>query len=304
MTKKYLHLIIFAAVTLIIISPLLAGKYVMTLDTIISPSAWHGVKSFDFMYGVWTDRPNQDELGLTTARIPLFIVSIWLQFIFPTFILQKIEIFLIFFLAMLSMYSLVKTNEIPRYFAAFLYAVNPFTYTRFMAGHWTLLLGYAILPFFINELLKKELKIKNIVLWLSLIAILSMHILAMCFLALAVFIKKPIKKYLWIAILFILLNIYWIYPAFTANYTTLTTITSDDTNVYESRNHFANILFTNAMMYGFWRANAYIMPSIFLTIPLFIIILYLAVHGAIYSKVKQKNRFILLAFIFLVNRLG
>ncbi|HEX7963490.1 MAG TPA: hypothetical protein VF466_02765 [Candidatus Saccharimonadales bacterium] len=40
-----------------------------------------------------------------------------------------------------------------RYFAGLLYAVNPFTYDRFMAGQYGVLLGYALLPFVLEALL-------------------------------------------------------------------------------------------------------------------------------------------------------
>src|SRR3989338_5526480 len=207
---------------------------------------------------------------------------------------------------MLSMYCLVNTKkEMPRYFAAFLYAINPFTYTRFMAGHWSILLGYAVLPFLVKELLKKEKKARNIVLWLSLISILSTHILAMAFIALLVFMKKgDLRKYIKIILLFMLLNLYWLYPVLTARYTTITTIDAADTTAFISRNHFVNILITNAMMYGFWRAGAYIIPSMYLLVPLFIILLYLVVHGSVYGRIREKNRFIIMAIAALAIAVG
>src|SRR3989338_134839 len=182
-------ILIFAIISLIIISPLLLDKYVLTLDMIISPSAIHGVKTLDdFIYGFWANRPNQDNLGLSMSGIPMYLLILFLKIFISASILQKIELFLIFFLSMLSMYLLIDAKPLPRYFAAFFYAINPFVYTRLLAGHWYLLLGYAILPFFVKELLKKDFKVKNIVLWLALIAVFSLHILAMSFLIMLVFI--------------------------------------------------------------------------------------------------------------------
>ena len=40
------------------------------------------------------------------------------------------------------------------YFGGIFYMINPFTYSRFMAGQWLFLLGYAMLPFFVRSLLK------------------------------------------------------------------------------------------------------------------------------------------------------
>jgi hypothetical protein len=40
------------------------------------------------------------------------------------------------------------------YFGGLFYMINPFTYSRFMAGQWMVLLGYAILPFFIQAFIR------------------------------------------------------------------------------------------------------------------------------------------------------
>jgi hypothetical protein len=46
------------------------------------------------------------------------------------------------------------TGSLAIYIASILYAVNPFTYARFMAGHYAVLLGYALIPFFVRALLR------------------------------------------------------------------------------------------------------------------------------------------------------
>src|SRR3989338_4250637 len=123
--KKYLHILILAFISLLIVFPFFNDKYILTLDTLISPTAIHGVKSFsDFIFGIYLNRPNQGELGLDASRIPLLSLSVMLKSFISTSILQKIEIFLIFFLSMLSMHTLLKNFSPPiRYFASFLYAI-------------------------------------------------------------------------------------------------------------------------------------------------------------------------------------
>jgi len=94
-------LLVFAVISLAILFPLMNGKYVLTLDTTISETSMHGVKSFgDFIYGIALNSPNVGELGIGMSALPLLILTTTLKSVIPTFILQKVEIFLIFFLSL------------------------------------------------------------------------------------------------------------------------------------------------------------------------------------------------------------
>ncbi|HET8671326.1 MAG TPA: hypothetical protein VFM05_12085, partial [Candidatus Saccharimonadales bacterium] len=65
------------------------------------------------------------------------------------------------------------------YAASIFYAVNPFTYSRFMAGQYAVLLGYALLPFFALALIRfltapsylHTLKLTGLALVISIISI-------------------------------------------------------------------------------------------------------------------------------------
>ncbi len=305
--KKYQHLLYFALIALFITIPLSTDKYILTLDTIISPYSIHGAKSMsDFIYGFWQNYPNQDELGLSATRIPLLIVSSILQSIIPTFILQKIEIFLIFFLAMWSMYSLVQTNSIwPRYFAAFFYAINPFVYLRFMAGHWLILLAYALLPFFVKELLQEKKRIVPIVLWLSGLLVLSLHVFVIAFALLFFFFRKDeFRKYGIILLCFLVLNLYWIIPLALASSTTLSGISIEDAIAYETNQTFSSLLISVAMLYGFWREQAYLLPNLLFALALFAILLWIIIHGSVHSNNPFKKRFIIIGIGAYILALG
>lgn len=302
--KGYHHIAIFALISLLIISPLIAGKYIPLLDSVVSPSAIHGAKSLsDFIYGI---SPEGQDLTIEISRMPLQFVSVLLQSFIPTFILQKIELFLIFFLPMFAMFTLLKSKkELPRYAASIFYAINPFTYMRFMAGHWTLLLGYALLPFLAAELIKKEKNPISIALWLSLISVFSTHILIMAFLLLIFFMKaKDIKTYAIIALLFAAINLYWIFPVITAHETKITPIGTEDLTAFRTDDSLVNSMASTAMMYGFWREGAYKMPALHFLLAGFIILLAVMVHGSFYSKHPLKWRFVSLAIISLLLAIG
>ena len=88
------------------------------------------------------------------------------------------------------MYRLVKylakqPNTTAAIIAGLVYMVNPFVYSRLMAGQFAVLLGYACLPFFIKSFLCliEKPTTRNAVCvaaWLTVIGILSIHTLALC----------------------------------------------------------------------------------------------------------------------------
>src|SRR3989338_6133282 len=128
--KEYL---IYGLIALIFLFPFL-NAYLFLLDGSVSPN----LKIEDGFYGKIDPQ----------ARIPFLLAFKSLDLFLTTAILQKLFLFLAIFLSAISMHNLIKTKSVlPRYFAGVLYAVNPFVYIRFMAGHWLLLLAYSITPF-------------------------------------------------------------------------------------------------------------------------------------------------------------
>src|SRR3990167_259991 len=157
----------YAFIALVILLPLLKPGYILTLDMVFTPKI-----------------PMPTEVGNNYLLISLLH---FLNYIIPSQIIEKILLFLIIFLSGVGMHRLIPTsNKWPKYFAALLYIFNPFVYSRFMAGHWVLLLAYAITPFAVKSILdffkapdfKKSLRV---LIWLILISIFSLHAIIMIF---------------------------------------------------------------------------------------------------------------------------
>src|SRR3989338_7529923 len=232
-----------------------------------------------------------------------------LSFFIATSVLQKLSIFFIFFLSGISMHNLINTkSQIPKYFAGVFYMINPFVYIRFMAGHLLILLAYAILPFMVNSIIKffdnpNRKQVTKTCLWITLIAILNMHILFLTlFLFLMFFLhgliktkerRNLLKSTMLLGLSFLLLNTFWIIPLMTAESTKISQITSDDLAAFQTRSGGWNELLSTLMMYGVWRENAYILPiSIipsYIYFPLFALILFLTIHGYLSCKEKYKT---------------
>jgi len=142
--KKFLNNIYpnlyFASISLFIFRKLLGRGYILAMDMIFTPNM-----NFENLngYGLYSE-----------------IVRDWILHqsakIVPADILQKIILFLIFYLSGISMFKLLKRFKLSTtssIVGATFYAFNPFIYTRLIAGHWAYLIGYAILPYFYNLLI-------------------------------------------------------------------------------------------------------------------------------------------------------
>lgn len=209
----------FGVLALVIMIPLLFPGYIFTLDLVFAPHA------------SWPD--------LTSPNF-LLQALVWLLYhVLPGDIIEKIILFGILIASGAGMFLLIQTISRPQvswdawrlasYIAGVFYVVNPFIYARFMAGQWMVLLGYALLPFFITALLK-FLRLPSrktsviMAIWAIVVGFASIHHIGMVLLSSvmltggAVFIyrkdKQRTKQYLkWgsIAIgMWLLANIYWL----------------------------------------------------------------------------------------------
>jgi hypothetical protein len=161
----------YGLVALIILLPLLVPGYILTLDLVFTPS-------FDW--------PTQ-----LTNTYPLEVVLWLLHHVLPGDIIEKIILFAILVLSGVGMHTLIRSINIKGkfhadiwrialYFGGLLYMINPFTYSRFMAGQWMVLLGYALLPFFIRALLQlitlpSRKSALRVAIWSLVIVIVSIH---------------------------------------------------------------------------------------------------------------------------------
>lgn len=133
--NSLLPVIIFTLLGFVIVFPLLPPGYILTLDTVLTPKGYPAPEFF-------------------SASFIFSSLVFLLNLIIPAWWIQKIIVFLIFFLSGWGMYRLLKTEVVPaKIFAGIFYCNNPFVYERVMAGQWNLLLGYSLFPFFAGSLI-------------------------------------------------------------------------------------------------------------------------------------------------------
>jgi len=296
------HKIIFTILTILILWNLLLPGYIFSLDLI--PRTHYGMEHFI-----------SSAKDSSASSLPFHLTLSAINTMIPAEIIQKTIFFLVLFLSFTTMYRLMPTKSVmPKYFAAILYTINPFVYTRFLAGHINFLLAYSITPLAVYFILKfaEDPNKKNTILTaltITIAGILNMHhfVLIPIILA-AIIIAKPkkahIKPLLTIILLLLLLNAYWLIQS--TKTSTIDAITQDDIEVFQSTpilNY--NTAFTLAGMHGFWRSGyEYSKDSIPAWPILFIIIFFISVHGYISTKNKHRHAFALLWLISIALSIG
>jgi len=294
--KKWLPYLVYALLSLVILGALLLPGYILTLDMLFTPN----MDSNAQLYGLSES---------ISARAPLLLSVQWLSDIIPAWLVQKVILFLIFFLAGLGAHKLVPFKGLGSYFAGLLYMVNPFTYVRFMAGLWPLLAAYALIPFAVKaflELLGKG-SMKNAIkltLLSTLVGVMLVHGLFLLLLIfLVIFVVKliserknsarllHISKYVGIsAAMFLVLNVYWLVPVLTAGTARLEQIGQADILLFAPKaSGGAGVTFALASMHGFWNPG-WVYASNFIPFwpVLFVFILFLAIYGLL-SILKDKK---------------
>ena len=311
---EYFYLVFYSAISVAILSRLLLPGYILTLDMIFAPR----MQFTGIFFGL------KEWVG---GAMP-FLLALQMMSIFSMHIIQKILLFMIFFISGVSAYHLCPAGKMGKYFAGLIYMVNPFTYVRFLAGHWMLLLAYAIAPIAILSFLRylenpNWKKTITMILCTTLIAMLNIHTLFLLIFAyIIIFVFKArekqkdelislMKSTLFASGMFLLLNIYWILPAITTEATILGQIGHGDIMAFAPKPGFNfNIAFTIASMYGFWRGGYIytkdLLPFWYL---IFGFILYLAVHGAVTTFHDKKlgantKAFIVVGVIALILGIG
>ena len=314
---KHLHLIFYFIISIAVLGRILSGGYVLTLDMIFSPKMEFG----DVFFGL------KESLG---GQIPFLYMLQMLSIILPVKVIQKILFFLILFISGISMHSLVPTrSQIPKYFAGILYVLNPFLYVRFLVGHLFIILAHATVPLAVLSFLKfvdnPDIKTTiTMVLCTTFVAIMGIHtFFLLLFVYIIIFFFKALEKKggvelypllkftLFASGILLLLNLYWILPALTADSTILGQIGSKDIMVFAPKPASnLNIAFTIASMYGFWRGGyTYTKDLLPFWYLFFILILYFVVHGAITTFNDKKlgsttRAFIIVAVVSLILGVG
>lgn len=297
-TKNWLPYLVYALLSFAILGPLLRIGYILSLDMVFTPHLSFTNNLYGLSENLWT---------VTTT--PLFLLMQGASQIIPGWLVQKFILFLIFFLAGLGMHRLFPIKGIGAYFAGIFYMINPFTYTRLIAGQWGVLAAYALIPFAVRAFislvedgsLRKAIKVAILT---TLVGIFAIHGLFFIFLAyFIIFVVKLLRerkqrsvmsrvgKYVGIsALMFLGLNMYWLVPTFTATETALEQMGQQDILVFAPQaTSSLGVTFDVASMHGFWRGG-YLHIKDFVAywwiFPIFII--FLTIYGFI-SRFKDKD---------------
>jgi hypothetical protein len=288
---SFFPIIIFLSISLLVWLRL-DKNYIFALDMIFPVK--HSIDNFYFSY-------------------PLIINS-------TSWVIERIYLLFAMFLSGYSMYSLFckfSKSQLSGLYVGLLYMINPYVYVRIMAGHLYILLSYAALPLllitYIDLLQKKEKKELIKFIFLLTFVSFSLHILVIALILMTIIFLfwfnkhrdfRILKIFVLSAILFTLLNSYWIIPVLTAKDTVLDNINNEDFKIFAPKIENFSDLFNIAGMYGFWR-EGYIYAKDF--IPywqlLSVFIILLAIYGFI-SYYKDPEIGIYAKAIGLIGILG
>ena len=267
---------LYGLVALGIMLPLLRPGYILTLDMVFT-----------------------SKLAMPTTVTSSYLLHAslhLLNLVIPSEVLEKLLLLAILFFSGLGMHRLLSAlqpkdtsalaGEWGRYAGGLLYMINPFTYSRFMAGQYSVLLGYACLPFFVAAMLRflKEPSLKkSIVLmaWAVCISIVSIHTLGLAALVTVVAFGQAGWRYrtdrqqlqrlarysLAAGLIFLTVSSYWLLPLVQGTGTTATSITtfraSDQTAFATVGSGAAGKLLHVMRLQGFWgeQQGLYLLPQ-------------------------------------------
>lgn len=267
--KRNWPIFICALIPLAILAPLLGRGYILQYDMVFTPYVHIDLDSIREGIGLYQSLPVRTLLKLASFILPMDIV-------------QKILLFSIFFLSSYGMYrSVPRTAPSARLIAGLLYAINPFTYDRLMAGHWLFLMAYALTPLAVRSfyVLLTEPRRRQLVIALSLwalIVLINAHhlvILGLLFVCMAIFIVRSVRQLLYVFGLLtavLLINLWWLIPALTV---------PNFTNAFNLNHLYAfaskadpayGIWFNLLSLQGFWYTSWQSIKDIFTFWPLLI----------------------------------
>lgn len=299
-------LLTFSLVSLAILGPLLKPGYILTLD---SPIAFNR-EPIAHLAGL-TSIPTS-VFGATGNSAPYSLVMSVLDRLMPSWLVQKILLFLILLLAGVGVTRLPLLQGVGRYFAGVFYVLNPFIYIRFMAGQWGLLLGYALMPFALkafidlleNATLRNAIKLALLVTLVGLAQLHSLALLLLLFLVLlivklvregtAVPYRRLVRSSSVALGLFIAVNLFWIIPFLTdiaAGQTVVGRFDDRDRELFQPVSISSlGVVFDVASLHGFWRGTYNYAGDFFALwwLP-FVLILFLVFLGAVtwVNRVKE-----------------
>ncbi len=254
----------------VVMGPLLLPGYILTLDLVFTPHfAWP------------TDVDNT-----YIFRAALSILS----FMLPGDLIEKGVLIITLVCMGVGMHKLVLLA--PQQFGAWrvwgayaaglLYIVNPFTYSRFMGGQYLVLLGYALMPFFVRAVIVLLMQPSRKTAWVATgwavaVAMVSIHHIGMlvvvagvAFVAAAVRYKarlQKISKWSGLAVaVFLVANSFWLVPTL-AGQTIIAQATAhfnaDHANAFATTGGALGAIGNVVRLQGFWleERGLYILPQ-------------------------------------------
>lgn len=258
---------VYSGIAVAILLPLLRPGFILTLDMVFTP-VLHMPQT-------------------VTSSYPFHALLHILNMLIPADVLQKCVLLITFILAGVGMHRLVRTLRVQPiewgvYAGSILYVVNPFTYSRLMAGQYAVLLGYALLPWCLRRLIlfaryPDMRRAVTLGLLVVCIGIVSIHTLgAVAILAGAAGIAsiwrrrnlRPYIKYASVTLgVFIVLSSYWIMPLALGQGRTAQVIqnfgTADVTAFATTGGSSIGKLGNIARLQGFWAESRqlYLLPQ-------------------------------------------
>jgi hypothetical protein len=250
----------FVGLALVVAGPLLGRGHLILLDFPSGP---------EFPKLWLLPLPSSGDVGNT---LPLTAVHVLFRELWGP-LPEKLVLVLPIVIGGLGLYRLVRralgVGALPAVVGGTLYVINPFVYDRYLSGHMSFLLGFALLPWAVLPLVRALDEPSRrtafvVALWIGVLAAVSFHVAglyAIFVLAVALFglgrARARAAFALTAAGLGALLSAYWLLPLFLAPERRVGVA---DLGAYESRPHGFAVVPTLLALYGFWREE-FIRPA-------------------------------------------
>jgi hypothetical protein len=305
-----LEMLPYLAIALAIMFPLLGPGYYLSLDFQFGPSA-----ASDFQFG---DFYGHGPSPYGPYYVLRFIFAAFSQFI-PMEIIEKGFLLAILFLCGAGAHqSLPKELGNSRYFAGLMYMLNPFVFVRFLAGHVTILLSYAIWPLafkffwdFLRNPQDRNALAKSALITMCLA--ISSHGLFMALMGyLFIFIFHlayssgritVMKRTLALGLLVIILNLFWVVPSLLLYRQLYQPAAAEDYLAdFGARGGGLPVDIAVLTLHGFWRGGFTLTKDVFsYWLAPFILISALAIFGFHSLLRHDRPQALALLAVFLVS---
>lgn len=256
--RRQSDLIISSVGAVVVLWRLLLPGYVLSLDTVFGPRA-----------------PMPALAGIGASGSPVSLALYLAQVVADGWVIEKVVLLALFFSLLylpLRFWPLERARG-EAYFAAVLFAVNPFVYERFLAGQWAILFAYALLFSLAACLWRfyRDLSWRSALFagaWLVGIGAFSLHLFAMGAFAYAAFALVAVGERVWrreyeplktivtrlasAALAVGAVCLYWIIPAFLGT-NTVKSFSSAHWDAFKTAaDPRIGALGNVAALYGFW----------------------------------------------------